>query len=190
MKKKYLTVCFVLSFFLITGCQTQEGKKDAACESEDVACSFEATEPITISKPYAFDEAIHFFKEGKTGVLYFGFEDCPWCQEAVPILKEVASEFGKEVIYIQTRDTDRNILYTDEQKQEIMPYIDQYMSDNDEGQRTLFVPCVVVVKDGQAIAGHVGTVDGHDAHERQMSRQEQAQLKKVYEEMFEKLSGE
>lgn len=188
MKKQYLTVCFLLGVLLIGGCKTQEEKQAAACESEDVACSFETADPILISKPRAFDEAIDFFQEGKTGILYFGFEDCPWCQQAVPILKEVASEYGQEVIYIQTRDADRNLLYTEEQKQEIIPYIEQYMSENDEGQLSLFVPCVVVVKDGKAIGGHVGTVDGHDAHEREMSEQEQAELKKTYEEMFEKLA--
>ena len=36
-------------------------------------------------------------------------------------------------------------------------------------------------------AGHVGTVDGHDAHERKMNEQEKKDLQSIYEDMFQKL---
>ena len=46
------------------------------------------------------------------------------------------------------------------------------------------MPFVVVVKDGKAVSGHIGTVDGHDAHERKMTEKETQELKKIYENMF------
>ena len=48
----------------------------------------------------------------------------------------------------------------------------------------LYVPFVVVVKDGKAVSGHIGTVDGHDAHERKMTEKEMQELKKIYADMF------
>lgn len=54
----------------------------------------------------------------------------------------------------------------------------------DQGEYQLYVPFVVVVKDGKAVSGHIGTVDGHDAHERKMTEKETQELKKIYEDMF------
>ena len=34
-----------------------------------------------------------------TGVIYFGFPECPWCRNAVPILLEAAEESGIKQIY-------------------------------------------------------------------------------------------
>ncbi len=99
-------------------------------------------------------------------------------------VEEVRKEYDQTIHYIRTRDENRERLYTDEQKEKIAPYLKDYMSENEEGILTLFVPCVVVVKDGQVVDGHVGTVEGHDAHERKMTAEEQEQLKKKYEDML------
>lgn len=132
------------------------------------------------------DDAISLFENRESGVIYFGFENCPWCKEAKPILKEVAKKLGKKIYYVKTRDKDNERLYTDEQKEKIQPYIEEYMSENDEGVMTLYVPLVLVVKDGKVIAGHESTVEGHDAHERTMTKKEQKQLKKTYTKMLKK----
>ena len=46
-------------------------------------------------------------------------------------------------------------------------------------------PFVVVVKKGKAIKANIGTVEGHDAHERKMNEKEKRQLRKIYDAMFE-----
>ena len=47
------------------------------------------------------------------------------------------------------------------------------------------LPFVVVVKKGKAIKANIGTVEGHDAHERKMNEKEKRQLRKIYDAMFE-----
>ena len=42
----------------------------------------------------------------------------------------------RSVVFIQTRDENRELEYTDEQKARITPYIEEYMSENDEGELT------------------------------------------------------
>lgn len=54
------------------------------------------------------------------------------------------------------------------------------MSNNDEGVLTLYVPLVLVVKDGKVIDGHEGTLESHDATERKMTNDEKEQLTKIY----------
>ena len=58
------------------------------------------------------------------------------------------------------------------------------MTKTDDGL-TLYVPVVVSIKDGNTIDGHVGTVDGHDAHERVMTEEEVEKLTAIYSEMLE-----
>lgn len=72
-------------------------------------------------------------------------------------------------------------------KEQFTPYIQEYMSENDEGVLTLYVPLVLVVKNGEVIDGHESTLDGHDATEREMTDDEKAQLKKIYETLLGKL---
>lgn len=134
--------------------------------------------------------ALAMFKEQKSGILYFGFPKCPWCIEAIPILNEVAKADNIHIQYIRTRDDDKKLLYTEEQKKELIPYVKQYLKKDDEGKYALFVPFVVVVKDGKAIRGHIGTVDSHDAKKREMNKQEKTELKAIYESMFSKLKSD
>jgi predicted bacteriocin transport accessory protein len=165
----------------LSGCAAASQSETLNACSETSACdSYETA--VTEMTEMSFQDAIDFFKEGKSGVLYFGFPDCPWCQEAIPVLEEAAQ--GKEIYYVRTRDDDRELLYTQEQKEEIIPYIQDYMSDNDEGVLTLYVPLVVNVQEGKAVAGHVGTVDDHDATEREMTEAEKKELFNIYESLL------
>lgn len=158
----------------------EDDADSSACDAYEVAA--ETSNNFT---KISFDEAIEFFEDGKTGILYFGFPLCPWCQEVVPILEEESKDEDIEVYYIQTRDDEKNRLYTDEQKEEIIPYIGEYMSENEDGELTLYVPLVVSVIDGKAVMAHQGTVDGHDAKEREMTDEEKAEVEADLLAVFE-----
>lgn len=170
----------------LAGCSPARGENNdtaTACDGE-TACSVDESVDNGFTE-ISMDDAIDYFVNKKSGVLYFGFETCPWCIEAVPILEQVANQQSVEINYIKTRDEDRNLLYTDEQKTKITEYISDYMSDNDEGVLTLFVPLVLVVKDGVVLDGHEGTVEGHDAKERTMTDEEKSELEQIYTELLE-----
>ncbi|WP_305204523.1 TlpA family protein disulfide reductase [Dubosiella newyorkensis] len=180
---------FILCVFLLAGCATQTPSKTPSACSEEQACTIGDQNTVETMQPLSFEEALSFFKEKKSGLLYFGFENCPWCQEALPILREEAKRQNVSIHSILTRDENNELLYTEEQKQEIIPYLQDYMSKNEEGELTLYVPLVVVVKDGKAIEGHVGTVDDHDAHARKMTEEEKQELQKKYEDLLAQLSS-
>lgn len=184
MKKRWKRACVAgWMGLMLAGCQPAPAPQ-GACDT-DKACAVDAPQVESgLSDPQLFERALTFFENGESGVLYFGFADCPWCQEAVPVLKEEAEKAGRSVVFIQTRDENRELEYTDEQKARITPYIEEYMSENDEGELTLFVPCVLVVENGTVVSGHVGTVDGHDAHERTMTDAEKEQLHQTYAAML------
>ena len=58
------------------------------------------------------------------------------------------------------------------------------MSNNDESVLTLYVPLVLVVKNGKVIDGHEGTLESHDATERKMTNDEKKQLTKIYTKLM------
>ena len=65
------------------------------------------------------DECLEKWANKEDGVYYFGYEDCPWCQDAIPILKEVAQSQNQSVYYIRTRDSNHELLYDERQKEEL-----------------------------------------------------------------------
>lgn len=134
-----------------------------------------------------FEEAIDFFEQKQTGVLYFGFKDCPWCQCARPILEKVAIENDQTIYYVKTRKADKNHtrLYDDTQKERIRPYIEKYMEDNEEGELTLYVPLVLQVQEGVVKDGHMGTITNHDATQRKLNDAEKEELEEIYEDLMD-----
>ncbi len=87
-----------------------------------------------------------------TGVIFFGFPECPWCQKYVPMLNEDAQEVGVNILYynIYTDKTEDREWYDsiaqllDEKDSSITHY------DND-GNMVIYMPLVIFVNDGEII---------------------------------------
>ncbi|MEF2782714.1 thioredoxin family protein [Erysipelotrichaceae bacterium HCN-30851] len=202
MKKKYISLALAC---VLCACSAAEDKSieqqnssnQAYCSEEGTTCSIDESADM---KDYegideennafvetSMDEALSIFRNKKTAILYFGYPDCPWCVEAVPILDELAKENNQQILYIRTRDDQKELLYTDDEKKELISYAKEYMNQDEEGKYQLYVPFVVFVKNGKIMNAHIGTVDGHDAHERTMTEDEQKELTKIYDEMFQSI---
>ena len=183
---RLLVLLLCLSFF--TGCTSKGVEKSTAC-AEQEACTF--GEEVEFGfQSMSVDESIDFFENKQSGILYFGFPGCPWCEEVIPLLEEVSQEMEVPVHYIRTRkgkDENFEHTYSVLQKEKWLEYLGSYMSENEEGIPTLYVPLVVCVENGNVVAGHVGTLEEHDAHERLMNEDEIEIVRSVYQKMFNKL---
>ena len=104
--KKILLILLTLT---LCACQaptkstTSTSKKACDVTSEEEKCN-EKDNTKTNFNEISFDEAIQYFTQEKSGVLYFGFSSCPWCKEAKPILKKVAKDNGIDIQYVKVRD--------------------------------------------------------------------------------------
>ena len=58
---------------------------------------------------YASYEEIDKVLDG-TGVIYFGYPECPWCRELVPLLAQASKKVGMGKIYYKNLKEERNIL--------------------------------------------------------------------------------
>ena len=57
--------------------------------------SVDSSNPIVYS---SFQEIYDVIEKG-TGIIYFGFRECPWCRNAVPVLLDAAKELNVNKIY-------------------------------------------------------------------------------------------
>lgn len=56
----------------------------------------------------SYDEVFKILDKG-TGVIYFGFPECPWCRNLVPVLVDAADEAGIANIYYLNNRNDRDV---------------------------------------------------------------------------------
>lgn len=94
------------------------------------------------------EEIIKILKNG-TGVVYLGFPECPWCSQYVVYLNEVAKENKVEKIYYLNILEDRK--NNTEAYQEIVSILSDYLQYDDEGNKRIYVPAVIAVKDGKIL---------------------------------------
>lgn len=196
MKKGILTLLFLLSACStetaqnkVSDVEIQEtGKKE---ESQEImACDIECDEDETLFTdqfdfliPISFQTFLNDIEEKKSGVYYFGFEDCPWCMQFLPVLDEVLQ--GEKIYYIKTRDENHELLYTQEQKEEAYSVLKEAMPENEDGEPTLYVPLLVVIKDGEVIGFHQGTLEDHDARNEQLTDTQKAELSSQLSELLQ-----
>lgn len=145
------------------------------------------------------DEAVDFLRTG-TGVIYFGFPECPWCRAAMPVMDEAARNVELEQIQylnvLDIRDTrslsaDGTVIIeepgTDAHADilaELGDLAPEYEGLDDPTQRRIYVPLVVAVKDGEAIDSHVSTVASHADPFEPMTDEQHAELVGIYEDLF------
>jgi len=153
------------------------------------------------------EEAVKFLKEG-TGVIYFGFPQCPWCRTLVPYLEEVGKRYGiKDIKYLNVLDMRDSYKVVDKKVEvdkkgtdayyDILKILDKYLTKfyvtdeaekkYDTGVKRLYAPTTVVVKDGKIVGFLEGTVDSQ-AKFVPLTDDEKAELKSTLSEMFAKVS--
>ncbi len=140
--KKYLILLLIV-VLVGSGCTITKLKKDSISFSEE----------YNISKNNMFvyataDEVIDILKKG-TGIIYFGFPECPWCQAAIKMFYEVASKKNVEKVYYLNIKEMRN--QNTKEYQDIVTLISDYLYKDSQDQKRIFVPDFYFVKDGKVL---------------------------------------
>ena len=106
---------------------------------------------VTSDNPFVYrnvDQIINILEKG-TGVVYLGFPECPWCQAYVPYVEEVAKKVGiDKVYYFNIKDDRKN---NTEEYQKIVKILDVYLSNDDEGNKKIYVPAIIAVNKGEIV---------------------------------------
>ena len=110
-----------------------------------------ANVPIeNVFKYVTASEAIELF-ESKQAIIFMGFKDCKWCQSYAPILNEVAKNNNVDTIYYLNIKEDRK--NNTEEYKILVEMLKDYLYDDDNGNKRIYVPDVYFEKDGKVV-GH------------------------------------
>lgn len=171
MKKKFLTCLSLL--LMISGCSSQQ-------VSSSSSISETSSEEVVLSDIYdnlssenQFDlmqkDDLKTFIEHGTGILYFSFPECPWCQAYIPMLNDVLKAQDERAYYYNIhidKEDDRD--FYDEIAQLL---IDQNESSNEnvvlygnDGKPLIYMPLVLFINNGkiQAWNGESNTNDSNE----------------------------
>ena len=94
------------------------------------------------------DEIINILENG-TGIVYLGFPSCPWCQKYVTYLNSVSNELKLNKIYYFDIYNDRKDNTKSYQK--IVTILSDYLQYDDEGNKRIYVPSVIAVREGKIV---------------------------------------
>lgn len=167
---------------------------------------------ITIDKNdkiqyYTENDAIDLIEEG-TGIMYFGFPTCPWCRAAVPVFLEVAREYDVQINYLNVNDI-RDKLVIDEDGSikvesqgtpgyyQLLEELNDVLKDytlKDEGgkdiktgEKRIYAPSFVFVKNGEIVGFHSATVESQEDPYMALTNEQKSELTQIFKTNIEKV---
>ncbi len=220
MKKKYVVTMIVVIIFalialLVIGIfnsssndakkfkkeyESLNGQKNSNGK-EYISVDIESNNKIYYAK---YQEIMDLLDHG-TGVIYFGFPECPWCRNMIPVLLDAADETSIEKIYyfnaLSMRDKkslkDGVIVTEKEGTEEYYQLLDAlssilgpYEGLDDDTILRLYFPTVVFVKNGTIVGSHEGTLDSQKDPYVALTIEQKEELKKIYTDFIHEVLGD
>lgn len=165
---------------------------------------------IDSDNPFIFvdeKETVKLLENG-TGLIYIGYSKCPWCRNAVNVLNYVNAD---KIYYLDSeeiRDTyevvNGVVTKTKDASQEyykILELLNDILLDYEitkdgvkyqVGEKRLYVPMVVGVKEGKIVGYHIDTVsleEGQTAFDL-LTKKQQNELKLIYDNINASVNGD
>lgn len=197
--KKILTC--LLAVVLLAGCFNKtESKKNTSSDALTITNKVSLTSTKADMKGYkwirndvadfqliSLKESLRMFEEGGTGILYYGYDECAWCNRAVPELNEVAKELNLTIYYV---DASAKVEKDDYKK--LLEYIDPVLKVNSSGEKGFYVPAVIGVKNGKLVDYHVSLLDSFelskDDPDKQLSDAQKQELQDIYRKIAKEVA--
>lgn len=131
-------------------------------------------------------ETIRLFDEKGSAVVYYGYVGCPWCERALPELNKVALKTGIKIYYV-----DASVSPASEDYQSLTEDLGDALSTNSEtGEKEMYVPFVVGIKNGEVVGSHTALIDGFEIKDdsSQLSDSQKQELQDIYMDIIEKVA--
>ena len=150
MIKKIIVACMIL----LCGCTTSSINKSDMSGYEGFTDENHVFYDMTVK------DMLSKMNDKDTFIVYFGFSDCPYCIQAMPILNTVAKENNQSVGYINTRKDSSWESNTDiDDYDDVVDVFGEYLEYDDEGKKHLYTPHVFFIKDGSVVYQYEGMSD-------------------------------
>lgn len=218
MKKTFLWILVAFLFITVTGCTSKNSdaikfKKEYESLNGKKGYGDNVNPEVKIDKKNAIkyadaDEIIDILDNG-TGIIYFGYPECPWCRNAIPVLLEAASELNVENVYYMNlkdeRDTievlEDGTLKTTKEGTEgykklltrldavLNEYVLEDLNGNEvkTGEKRIYVPLVVFVREGKVVGIHSDTVSSQTNPYVTLNTEQKNELLDIYIDLIHKV---
>lgn len=128
-------------------------------------------------------------------IIYMGFPDCNWCRMILPVLLKAANDNGIKEIYYYNFKNIREDYYqgknTKKAKtyQQLIKILDKniettFEDGKNKGKKKITAPTVILVNQGQITNIHIGAIKTHEDYTKNLNKEEQEDLYKIYEDMM------
>lgn len=119
----------------------------------------------------------------KTGIIYFGYNSCPWCRNIIGVLIEEAEKYEINTIYYV--DVHSAI---DDTKEELKELLDEYLREDEETkEKVLGVPDVYFVRNGKIVGHHRGAIKSYKNPYKGMNEAQKKELKDIYGNLIKEM---
>lgn len=183
--------------------ESLNGTKNAS-DKDYLTVNIDEVSPVQ----YKTDKEIVDIINNGTGVIYFGFPTCPWCRSMIEtMLKAIDDNDISNLYYVNIKDirtsyevknkklekikdgTESYYKILDKLKDYLTDYkITSDKKDYDTGEKRLYAPTIVAVKNGEIIGLHEATVDSQTDPYAGLNVDEKKELYDIYTDMFSKIN--
>jgi len=145
-----LFIAAIIFSFLLGGVILEfPGKAAKNPDAPRFAKDYTLVEKSNVFQYISGTDAVELLEKG-TGIIFFGFPSCPWCQAYAPKLNDLAKSYGvKKIYYLDTYDDWQN---DTENYKKLTSLLGDTLQFDNVGNRHLYVPDVAFVVDGKIIA--------------------------------------
>lgn len=191
MKKNIIVPLSILVLLIITGLTYffLIKKEEVTPDNVKFAKEYTKISEDNLFKYKTLEEVNKILTKG-TGVVYLGFPECPWCQEYVKYIDEVSKSVGLDKVYYSNILGDRK--NDTEEYKETVKILSDYLSNDDEGNKRVYVPSVIVVSSGKIVMFDDETArdtKGYDSPKEYWQSENLTALKTKLTDSFEKVKS-
>jgi len=196
--KKIITLLLSLTLILgLCACAADDpsdSSEDWFAAHENDAARFAELYPVTEDNPFVFatyEELVTHLEYG-TGVIAFGFPDCPRCKNAFPVLEKAFYEMnmdqhagfrGRILYYDMYDDREEN----NERYQTVVGYLEEFLRTDDSGNPRLYMPDIYFIASGTVMGNHLDTVESLTNPRDSLNYEQEAELLNIYKGLIQEV---
>ena len=150
-KNKIVYIIIGILAVIALGVGFYVGYNSVKDNKETDAVRFASEYPVSEDNVFVYRtlEEINKILENGTGLIFFGFPECPWCRGYAPIINEIAKQEKLEKVYyfnIKQDRADNTELY-----QKTVKLLEENLRYDEEGNRRIYAPSLIAVKNGKVV---------------------------------------
>lgn len=156
--------------------------RSGACDTETEECAqvergsvkalvSETVEILTLK------ESLDYLDD--TAVLFFSFDDCPWCYDAWPIIEKVWHNYNIPLYYVSVERSERV-----DENEDYQTLLSKVASEVDG---KIYMPFALFLYNGEIVGSNTGTVAGHEIVNEGlplMTAKQVSELENIYTNLF------